>query len=115
MADSSPLIIEPRQARAADATVILLHGLGADGHDFEPLVPALPLAKDLAVRFVLPHAPRMPLTVNGGMEMPAWYDILDMNLGRPITELRMTTKLGAFLLIDVLNLHSCFWSEFEHF
>ena len=89
MADSSPLIIEPRQARAADATVILLHGLGADGHDFEPLVPALPLAKDLAVRFVLPHAPRMPVTVNGGMEMPAWYDILDMNLGRRIDEAQL--------------------------
>ncbi|WP_280538955.1 alpha/beta fold hydrolase [Chromohalobacter sp. 11-W] len=85
MADSSPLIIEPHH-RAADATVILLHGLGADGHDFEPLVPALPLDDSLAVRFILPHAPRLAVTVNGGMEMPAWYDILDMNLGRRIDE-----------------------------
>ena len=54
-------------------TVIWLHGLGADGHDFEPVVPMLDLG--VPVRFVFPHAPVRPVTVNGGMEMRAWYDI----------------------------------------
>lgn len=56
----------------ATASVIFLHGLGADGHDFEPVVPAfnLPWA-----RFILPHAPSLPVTINGGYVMPAWYDI----------------------------------------
>lgn len=54
-------------------TVIWLHGLGADGHDFEPIVPMLEL--DVAVRFVFPHAAVRPVTINGGMEMRAWYDI----------------------------------------
>ena len=54
--------------------VIWLHGLGADGYDFEPIVPELPLP--VAVRFVFPHAPVRPVTVNGGIEMRAWYDIL---------------------------------------
>ena len=54
-------------------TVIWLHGLGADGHDFEPIVPMLDLG--VGVRFVFPHAPVRPVTINGGMEMRAWYDI----------------------------------------
>ncbi|SEM15626.1 alpha/beta hydrolase [Halomonas daqiaonensis] len=86
MSQSDELIIEPRSGRPADACVIILHGLGADGHDFEPLVPALPLPTDDAVRFILPHAPRMPVTVNGGMVMPAWYDIKEMSLDRQIDE-----------------------------
>ncbi len=54
-------------------TVIWLHGLGADGHDFEPIVPMLELRAP--VRFVFPHAPKRPVAINGGMEMRAWYDI----------------------------------------
>ncbi|WP_342594892.1 alpha/beta fold hydrolase [Salinicola lusitanus] len=84
MAAARELIIEPSNGKKADACVILLHGLGADGHDFEPLVPALALPESLAVRFVLPHAPQLPVTVNGGMTMSAWYDILEMNLGRRV-------------------------------
>ncbi|MDZ7782799.1 MAG: carboxylesterase [Halioglobus sp.] len=64
----------------ADAAVIWLHGLGADGHDFEPIVPELRLPKALAVRFVFPHAPSIPVTINGGMVMPAWFDIRGMDL-----------------------------------
>ncbi|GHC38632.1 alpha/beta hydrolase [Aidingimonas halophila] len=86
MSSPDELIIEPQSGRPVDACVILLHGLGADGHDFEPLVPALSLPSDLAVRFILPHAPRMPVTVNGGMTMPAWYDILEANLDRRVDE-----------------------------
>jgi phospholipase/carboxylesterase len=64
--------------RPAEYAVIWLHGLGADGHDFEPIVPALNLPEDLPVRFVFPHAPMRPVTINGGMVMRAWYDILDL-------------------------------------
>nr|WP_298410458.1 alpha/beta fold hydrolase [uncultured Halomonas sp.] len=89
MVATSPLVIEPANKRPAEAAVIILHGLGADGHDFAPLVPVLPLPSDLAVRFVLPHAPSRPVTINGGMSMPAWYDILDMDLGRRIDEAQL--------------------------
>lgn len=63
------------------AAVIWLHGLGADGHDFEPIVPQLGLPDNLAVRFVFPHAPSIPVTMNGGYIMPAWYDIKQTDLG----------------------------------
>ncbi len=63
------------------ATVVWLHGLGADGHDFEPIVPLLGL-DDLGVRFVFPHAPRRPVTVNMGLIMRAWYDIRGFELRR---------------------------------
>ena len=62
------------------ATVIWLHGLGADGHDFEPIVPELEL--DKPVRFVFPHAPIRPVTINNGMRMRAWYDIYQFGAGR---------------------------------
>lgn len=65
-------------------SVIWLHGLGASGHDFEPVVPQLGLSKDLAIRFLFPHAPQRPVTINGGMIMPAWYDIFEMSLERKV-------------------------------
>ena len=76
--------IEPRAS--ARSSVIWLHGLGADGHDFEPIVPELGLDPGLKVRFVFPHAPAIPVTVNGGMVMPAWYDIRDLALERRADE-----------------------------
>ena len=66
------LILEP--PIPATASVIWLHGLGADGHDFESLVPELGL-RERGVRFILPHAPFQPVTINGGYVMRAWYDI----------------------------------------
>jgi len=72
--------IEPRQK--ATSSVIWLHGLGADGHDFEPIVPSLGLPEDHAIRFVFPHAPRIPVTLNQGMVMRAWYDIVELDLKR---------------------------------
>lgn len=63
------------------ATVIWMHGLGADGNDFVPVVPMLGLAADHGVKFVFPNAPQRPVTVNGGMVMPAWYDILGVDFG----------------------------------
>lgn len=69
--------IEPRVA--ARCAVIWLHGLGADGHDFEPLVRQWGLADELGARFILPHAPVQAVTLNGGMRMRAWYDIYDLS------------------------------------
>jgi phospholipase/carboxylesterase len=65
---------------APTATVIWLHGLGADGHDFVPLVPELQLPPALSVRFVFPHAPQRPVTLNNGYVMRAWYDIKGLAL-----------------------------------
>ena len=67
--------IEIETAPAVRAVVIWMHGLGADGHDFEPIVPELDLPRALAIRFVFPHAPMRPVTVNGGAVMRAWYDV----------------------------------------
>ncbi len=61
-------------------SVVWLHGLGADGHDFAPIVPELRLPASLAVRFVFPHATIQPVTINGGLAMRSWYDILTPNL-----------------------------------
>ena len=68
--------IEIETARNPSASIIWLHGLGADGNDFAPIVPALKLP-GAAIRFVFPHAPMQPVTINGGMRMRAWYDIAD--------------------------------------
>jgi phospholipase/carboxylesterase len=67
-----------------DCTVIWLHGLGADGNDFAPIVPELHLPKDAAIRFIFPHAPAIPVTINGGFVMPAWYDILETDIARKV-------------------------------
>jgi phospholipase/carboxylesterase len=67
------VILEP--AVPAEASIVLLHGLGADGWDFVPIVGELGLPESLPVRFVFPHAPRRPVTVNNGYVMRAWYDI----------------------------------------
>ncbi|PIE43685.1 MAG: carboxylesterase [Gammaproteobacteria bacterium] len=79
--------IEPKVT--ADASVIWLHGLGADGHDFEPIVPELKLPDQAAIRFILPHAPSMPVTINGGMSMPAWYDIRAIDFERQIDDIQL--------------------------
>lgn len=71
---------------APTAGVIWLHGLGADGHDFVPIVPELRLPARPAVRFVFPHAPVRPVTINGGMRMRAWYDIVSLSEAGPPDE-----------------------------
>ncbi len=76
-----PCVEREPAAGPARASVLWLHGLGADGHDFEPIVPLLGL-EDAGVRFVFPHAPSMPVTVNGGFVMPAWYDIVALGGAR---------------------------------
>jgi phospholipase/carboxylesterase len=77
---SLPAVIrETRRDVPADAVVIWLHGLGADGNDFAPIVPELRLPADMAVRFIFPHAPSIPVTINQGYVMPAWYDIRNLS------------------------------------
>lgn len=65
-------------------SVIWLHGLGADGHDFEGLVPELNLTATAHIHFIFPNAPIQPVTINGGMSMRSWYDILEMSLERRV-------------------------------
>jgi phospholipase/carboxylesterase len=72
--------VEVEPSGEVRAVVVWLHGLGADGHDFEPIVPHLGLPDNAGVRFVFPHAPSIPVTINMGMVMPAWYDITAMDL-----------------------------------
>ncbi|WP_395669628.1 alpha/beta hydrolase [Rhodoferax sp.] len=72
--------IEIETAPHPSASVIWMHGLGADGNDFAGLVPELDLAGCPPIRFVFPHAPSMPVTINGGYRMPAWYDIFGTDL-----------------------------------
>jgi phospholipase/carboxylesterase len=74
--------IEIETGATPSAAVIVLHGLGADGNDFVPIVEQLPLPDSLAVRFVFPHAPVRTVTINNGYPMRAWYDIAAENLDR---------------------------------
>ena len=82
MSDTQPVLqcLERETGPQPTHSVIWLHGLGADGHDFEPLVPALGVTTP--TRFIFPHAPVQPVTINGGMPMRAWYDILTPALVR---------------------------------
>jgi len=76
-----------------NSAVIWLHGLGADGHDFEPIVPSLSLPSEYAIRFIFPHAPERPVTINGGTRMRAWYDILEMSLERKVDMENLQTSV----------------------
>ena len=74
--------IEIETGAGPQASVIVMHGLGADGNDLVPLVPELGLPPALRVRFVFPKAPMQPVTINAGMVMRAWYDVLALDGGR---------------------------------
>jgi phospholipase/carboxylesterase len=86
-------------------SVIWLHGLGADGHDFEAMVPELRLPESTPLRFVFPHAPIRPVTVNGGMEMRAWYDIISLDKAGPADEkgIRESSNLLDGLIRDEME------------
>ncbi len=91
--------IEPQST--ADAAIIWLHGLGADGHDFEPIVPELGLPAAAAIRFIFPHAPSIPVTINGGYVMPAWYDIIEASIERKVDIPQLMASAQAIVeLID---------------
>ncbi|MDF1753323.1 MAG: alpha/beta fold hydrolase [Verrucomicrobiales bacterium] len=85
----------------AEMTVILMHGLGADGYDFADVADAMTkAAENRRWRFVLPHAPEIPVTVNMGMVMPAWYDIIDMSQPRNVdweTVATSTAQIDALI------------------
>lgn len=87
--------------RSANAAVIWLHGLGADGNDFVPIIPELKLPAELAVRFVFPNAPSIPVTINNGYVMPAWYDITEIDIERKIDATQLIASAEKIrLLID---------------
>ncbi|MFK8010661.1 MAG: alpha/beta hydrolase [Marinicellaceae bacterium] len=77
--------ITSQTAENPKIVIIWMHGLGADGNDFAPVVPEFNI-KDLPIKFIFPHAPMIPVTINGGMTMRAWYDILAMDINRHIDE-----------------------------
>jgi phospholipase/carboxylesterase len=87
--------VEVETGALPTAAVIWLHGLGADGHDFEPAVPQLVRPGGRALRFVFPHAPVRPVTLNGGMPMRAWYDIVRLNRLGPEDETGMRSSDAA--------------------
>lgn len=74
--------------------VLWLHGLGADGHDFEPIVPELTRRHWPAIRFIFPHAPIQPVTINGGMPMRSWYDIRGMDIASRADETGIRASIG---------------------
>ena len=96
--DSDSVLVEPRSP--ARTSVILLHGLGADGHDFESIVPELRLPDSMATRFVFPHAPVRPVTLNGGHRMRAWYDLygLDRSSHEDETGIRQSAEAAHRLI-----------------
>lgn len=97
--------VEMNPEAEADASIIWLHGLGADGHDFEPVVPQLGLPDSLAVRFVFPHAPEKAITINKGYVMRAWFDILEPGNERGIN--------SGQLLMSSIDVHKLIDREIE--
>ena len=94
-----PETVEIGPRDAVDGSVIWLHGLGADGHDFEPIVGELSAARQHAIRFVFPHAPVRPVTLNGGLAMRAWYDIYSLERDGPVDEAGIR---GSVAMLDGL-------------
>lgn len=94
-----PIIIQPTGEHFA--TVVWLHGLGADGNDFAPIVPELRLPVKNNTRFIFPHAPRRRITINGGMMMRGWYDVRAMDL--TVEEDAAGIEASAELLTGILD------------
>lgn len=93
--------IEIEPSTEANAAIIWLHGLGANGHDFEGIVPELNLPSTMAVRFILPSAGSLPITINNGHVMPAWFDILALGTERSINAHQLLASTAAIhQLID---------------
>ena len=98
----SPLLpyVQSGNAENPKMTVIWMHGLGADGHDFAPIVPQLESRLRAPVKFIFPHAPVRPVTLNGGMPMPAWYDIKSIGTKRDLSMVDMEesrNQITAFI------------------
>ncbi len=98
---ANPETVEIETGSDLSGSVIWLHGLGADGHDFEAIVPELRLPESLSLRFVFPHAPVRPVTINAGMAMRAWYDIVSLDRDGPVDEAGITDSSAILdALID---------------
>ena len=110
MADE-PLIVEVGM-HTPDSCVIWLHGLGADGHDFEPMVPELKLDPGLNVRFVFPHAPRIPVSINQGFVMRAWYDISAADISAEPDEKGI--RASAALVSEMIDVEIANGIDAEH-
>ena len=95
--------VERETAPSPTWSVIWLHGLGADGHDFEPIVPELLRPGWPAIRFVFPHAPVRAVTINNGARMRAWYDIKDFDLASRADEAGVAEACRAHGITHVLN------------
>lgn len=97
--------IDPEDG-SANASIIWLHGLGASGDDFAPIVPQLKLDESIKARFIFPHAPLRPITFNGGMEMPAWYDFTIEGVNRIVNpeDLKQTREEILKLIQQELDL-----------
>jgi phospholipase/carboxylesterase len=95
-------VIPPLEIETAPhprGAVIWMHGLGADGHDFAPIVPQLGIPPSSPLRFVFPHAPGMPVTINGGCVMPAWYDVRHPDLAAEEDEAGIRTSQQAVIAL----------------
>lgn len=93
--------LESPRGVAVNASIIWLHGLGADGGDFAAIVPQLDLPDDFGIRFVFPHAPSIPVTINNGYVMPAWYDIKQMDIDRHVDQAQLLQSAAwVHALID---------------
>lgn len=99
-------VIHNHKDKPIKYAVIWLHGLGANGHDFVPVVPNLGLSDEIGIRFIFPHAPSIAVTVNGGYVMPAWYDILEMSLDRKvdITQIKASSERINDLIDEQIRL-----------
>jgi phospholipase/carboxylesterase len=89
------LTVDNETGPAPRHAILWLHGLGADGHDFEPIVPQLLRPRWPPLRFVFPHAPVRPITLNGGLPMRAWYDIAGFDLAQKQDETGIRASIGA--------------------
>lgn len=107
-----PETIEIEPNLRAAGSVIWLHGLGADGHDFEPVVRELRLPESLPLRFVFPHAPIRPVTINGGASMRAWYDIVSLDRDGPQDE--QGIRDSAAMLVDLVEREHSRGIPFQH-
>ena len=93
--------IESPNGAVVNASIIWLHGLGADGSDFAPLVPQLGLPDSFGIRFIFPNAPSIPVSINNGFVMPAWYDIQEVDIDRHVDEEQLKqSAAGVHALIN---------------
>lgn len=87
------------------STIIWLHGLGADGHDFVPIIPSLNLPKSLNLRFVFPNAPVRPVTINNGYPMPAWYDITSITNERTLDKAGLSQSVQDIIQLIAIEIN----------